>query len=1056
MAKMNNIRRWVYPFLAICGLVVGCDQAFQLLNASVRSVTPEEVTTGSGAGAPLPGAGRVTALVRNDSTQVAIVDIVFLRNDIEVHVANIRVRPASESTVIGPEMADELRFGGQRSSGEPLADSLRQFGIDFDGGDEVLYIVPADGKNFAPTLALVSPAMDTRVPIGGTLRVAWEDDDFDDNAVINLFIQEINGTNDEGPVATGGDTNPLIPISGQLPEDADGEGDEFSAIVQDISPGFYEVVGRITDGEATAESVAPGIVEAFFGDNVVAPSIEIIEPAEDVTRMNGEQLLVSWTDSDPDSDALVRIALRPLGELLGLDDITLIKNRREDLDGAGNDDANIPLTGLLAGDYQLMAFISDGVLQGSDEGPVVTIIGDDAGGEEPDNLPMLALTQPAVDIELQPNQQFEVRWTDSDENDNAVLSLVLDPDLSGNSLDGNEISLAAGIQEDPDGNADMANVQLPGSVVIGAEFRVAGVLTDGSNSVTAFAPGVITVIADITDSGGGGQPPVVVCEPPNICTTAQLIDGQCVFTAVDCNNGIFCDGNETCDTELGCVSSGNPCVGLGLVCDEELDDCRTCDHSAECDDGNACTEDICLMGNGNGQGGCMHLILHDTEEDCCDPNTGQLTEIDDHVPCTIDTCQGDGTVSHEPDDAACGEGFFCHASLGCVPDDGSICFFGTDCDDGDPCTEDICIPGEGTKGGGSFCVNPPLCPDDGLFCTGSQSCQDGECIIIDPPCVDLGLLCDEQTDSCFSCTEHAQCDDGNACTVDTCVPQGKGPSICVNEDQTHDTLCCNPETGELTTINDFVACTIDECQPDGSVTHTPDDTACDFGKFQLSCHPIAGCIDSGDCVADTDCDDGNACTDDTCGFDNEGQEGIVPLGICQSTLTDCDDAIGCTTDSCDPATGCINEPDDSMCDDQIPCTMDVCEPGVGCVHVPMNEVCADELDCTVDTCVVGFGCVSTPDHGFCDDGQECTSQFCRPETGGCSVRPGCPANKGDFDDDNDLDLVDFANLGLCFIGEIPIEECGCMDFDDDGDVDFVDMNEFTLCFTGPIMPPPPL
>ena len=37
-----------------------------------------------------------------------------------------------------------------------------------------------------------------------------------------------------------------------------------------------------------------------------------------------------------------------------------------------------------------------------------------------------------------------------------------------------------------------------------------------------------------------------------------------------CDDGLFCDGNETCDVALGCQVGTNPCVG---VCDETGDVC---------------------------------------------------------------------------------------------------------------------------------------------------------------------------------------------------------------------------------------------------------------------------------------------------------------------------------------------------------------------------------------------------------------------------------------------------------------------------------------------------
>lgn len=64
-------------------------------------------------------------------------------------------------------------------------------------------------------------------------------------------------------------------------------------------------------------------------------------------------------------------------------------------------------------------------------------------------------------------------------------------------------------------------------------------------------------------------------------------------------------------------------------------------------------------------------------------------------------------------------------------------------------------------------------------------------------------------------------------------------------------------------------------------------------------------------------------------------------------------------------------------------------------------------------------------------------------------------DNGDFDFDEDVDLVDFGVFQACFNGpnRAPKHtECGLADFDDDGDVDLVDFGAFQACFNGPNRP----
>jgi hypothetical protein len=134
-------------------------------------------------------------------------------------------------------------------------------------------------------------------------------------------------------------------------------------------------------------------------------------------------------------------------------------------------------------------------------------------------------------------------------------------------------------------------------------------------------------------------------------TLAYDLDEPLCLDDAECDDGLFCNGAETCDPQLGCQAGTPPALDEGVVCTED-----TCDEVADlvvhtpndalCDDGLFC----------NGAETC------DAVSDC---QAGTPPVLDDGVVCTEDTCdEVADLVVHTPNDALC--------------------------DDGDPCTAESC------------------------------------------------------------------------------------------------------------------------------------------------------------------------------------------------------------------------------------------------------------------------------------------------------------------------------------------------------------------------------
>jgi uncharacterized repeat protein (TIGR01451 family) len=246
------------------------------------------------------------------------------------------------------------------------------------------------------------------------------------------------------------------------------------------------------------------------------------------------------------------------------------------------------------------------------------------------------------------------------------------------------------------------------------------------------------------------------------------------------------------------------------------------------------------------------------------------------------------------------------------------------------------------------------------------------------------------------CTTNADCDDGNPCTTDTCMP---ATGLCQSTPAPNGTPCddhnactvggtCQSGTcGQPVSCNDGNPCSTDICNPaTGACTSTP--IVCDDGN---PCTTDTCSAATGGCVftpapAGSTCNDGDPCTTgDTC-VSIPGS--TTP--ICQGAPK-CADADPCTADTCDPATGaCVNTP--IVCDDANPCTADACVNGA-CIStpIPAGSVCDDGSLCTTggtcqpDPFTGAATCSSAPVN--CDDGDACTMDTCEPTTGGCRHIP---------------------------------------------------------------------
>ncbi|MEA3514211.1 MAG: PKD domain-containing protein [Nanoarchaeota archaeon] len=449
----------------------------------------------------------------------------------------------------------------------------------------------------------------------------------------------------------------------------------------------------------------------------------------------------------------------------------------------------------------------------------------------------------------------------------------------------------------------------------GFSYNRTDIIKDGWGDVCDNCPETYNPYQIDTDYDGIGD----VCDDVNGCTSNE-----------ECDDGLFCNGGEIC--KIGQCISGTP---------------------IDVNDSLFCTVDSCDEDN--------DLVLHEP------------INTNDNVGCTIDSCdEVKDMIVHVPDNLVCDNGFYCDgietcdAILDCQPgividclgndlskietctnspDDNDYtldyfdgftsncdeisdscttgivelthtcninvcsaqCENDVDCDDSDPKTDDTCVGCECQNIQVVECIGDADC-DDNLFCNGQETCKLSVCTQGNAPACTDGVdctddLCNEELDICEYTENNTNCDIYDFVEIATCSN---------NPDN-------NPFTWDYAESFDSVCYALTGC------------TVIDY-MFLHTCN-MNEC--NADCENDSDCDDNNPLTIDTC-------------------LDNC---------VCSHSTECIDEDEDGYCE-----PLD-CNDSDSTVHPGAQEICdgkdndcngiVDDVDndmdgindCTIDTCL---------------------------------------------------------------------------------------------------------
>jgi hypothetical protein len=483
------------------------------------------------------------------------------------------------------------------------------------------------------------------------------------------------------------------------------------------------------------------------------------------------------------------------------------------------------------------------------------------------------------------------------------------------------------------------------------------------------------------------------CNCPEIPLDIDVPVPEPICTSQSCNDGLFCNGLETCDPNVGCQPGTPPACGDAFACtadacNEATDSCTHAPNNGLCSDGQFCNGvEVCSPTQG-----CV---------------AGTPPACGDAFGCTADACnEATDSCVHTPNNSICNDGLFCNgtetcsATLGCRP--------GTapNCGDAVACTLDTC--NEATDSCRNTAMNS-LCTD-GLFCNGLETCSATQgCQAGTPPnCSDPHACtidaCNEASDSCTHTPNNGVCSDGQFCN---------GAEICSAQN--------GCQAGTAPNCADSAACTQDACnEATDSCTHTPNNAACSDGQF---CNGAEICTANG-CQAGSapNCGDSVACTVDACNestdscthaptnslcndsqFCNGVETCDATLGCQAGTGPNCSDNVPCTVDACNEATdSCTHAANNGLCDNGLFCDgTEICNALAGCQNgSPPN--CVDSVPCTNDVCNEELNrCDHDPDNSFCADQSICTNDICDPTLGCTHVNNTAPCNDGNACTGND-------------------------------------------------------
>jgi len=448
------------------------------------------------------------------------------------------------------------------------------------------------------------------------------------------------------------------------------------------------------------------------------------------------------------------------------------------------------------------------------------------------------------------------------------------------------------------------------------------------------------------------------------------------------SGGWFHNGNAVCKNVVGwdCDYDFDLCLASGC-CDP------TCNAATGCGttpDDTECSDNSCSQTHNDY---CSSKRLVEYDNDCVDDSTTVTDSCSNTCqsgctctncpvdcsapPTTTHCCYNEGTGTGEcgaecDSDGDCASGYTCNSNCECVSTCTNDCSVCSDCGGGADCKT------YGSCGGFSS-----TCDETGTRAVTTYTCADTDA----DPCLDCS-----SSQSSGSCTRDT---DGDPCGTTPC------PSA-----------YCSDSTNYTYPATCTRTCSGGSCQPSCTCSATPIDCSAsgNWDGDAITCNCDCDGFDVVESEANGNCNDGK---DNDCDGNPDSSDPDCPSDQCDLD-SDCDDGEYCTNDWCerpaDPDSVCHNDPvtDGTDCGDCRECQTGVC-----------TYLCTgaeSSCECISDSCIdcsnyYGTAC----GYGSCNDDQrpswDCVGGACSVSS--CNVDPTCvcaPPASGDWIIDQVCDL----------------------------------------------------